>query len=406
MKKHLLTTLGITFIVSNLINAATLDGGDEGFESLRKKGFLADASAVCQLAYKDRDHLTEDCHRFLERRAHVDTDSIRAFGSDVAGGVTVNFNLEEQSYKLVAFMGTNGVLEQVKYLLEAVPSFPYVSSDDIFRIRPSPMGKKSPRCGVLSNFWENFVDSKWSDKGLDEETPLIFMGHSRGGAVADIAAWYTATMRGVKYRDMERGYQKIATVSFGQPAVFTSLLADQVDGFMKERSFKVGFSDDWAYRLFNHNWTVSTRDSRYLRPLSESADGVVSASTSMPSPSVPIFRGSADAVKTSLLSRVTYKMSGTLIELEEEGGHALENYMRHYGVELTPEPSGREKPKTIGRKPLEAQYEVEGGSSGDDEGKYEADEEAEGDEAQQYEVEGGSSDEEEGSSTMYEVEGD
>lgn len=394
--------MGITFIVSNSINAATLDSGDEGFEFLRKKGFLADASAVCQLAYKDRDHLTEDCHRFLERRAHVDTDSIRAFGTDVAGGVTVNFNMDEQSYKLVAFMGTNGVLEKVKYLLEAVPSFPYVSSDDIFRMKPSPMGKKSPRCGVLSNFWENFVDSKWSDKGLDEEIPVIFMGHSRGGAVADIAAWHTATTRGVRYEDMSRGYAGIATVSFGQPAVFTSFLADQVDGFMKDRSFKVGFSDDWAYRLFNHSWTVSTRDSRYLSPLSEVSDGVVAASTPMPSASVPIFRGSADAVKTSLLSRVTYQMSGTPIELEEEGGHALESYMRHFGVELTPEPSGRGKPKTIGRKPLEAQYEVEGGS-GDEEAS--SDEEA-GDEAQQYEVEGGSSDDEEASSTMYEVEGD
>jgi hypothetical protein len=172
-------------------------GHGADFTFLDTKGFLTDAASLCQIAYKEDDELTAECKRFLERRTHLDMDSIHPFGGDVAGGVTANFELKGVVYKLVAFMGTKGWLEQLNYVPEA-HTFPYIPVDDILKFKTSVFGHKSPRFGIVSNFWENYTASEWTRDSAEGETPLIFMGHSRGGAVADIAAWHTATFRGIE----------------------------------------------------------------------------------------------------------------------------------------------------------------------------------------------------------------
>jgi|GEM_PF-3050568 len=141
-------------------------------------------------------------------------------------------------------MGTKGVTEWLKYGGDFSASFPYIPADEIFRLKPSVFGHKSPRFGIVSNFWENYTASEWTRDSAEGETPLIFMGHSRGGAVADIAAWHTATFRGIEHKNMASGYQQIGTVSFGQPAVFTSFLSEYFDGFSRKHSFKTGFRED------------------------------------------------------------------------------------------------------------------------------------------------------------------
>jgi|GEM_PF-3385934 len=49
-------------------------------------------------------------------------------------------------------------------------------------------------------------------------------------------------------------------------------------------------------------------------------------------------------MNTTYPSRTTYKMSGTLVEIEEDDGHSMDNYLKHFEV--------------IGKD--EAKYEVEG----------------------------------------------
>jgi hypothetical protein len=134
---------------------------------------------------------------------------------------------------------------------------------------------------------------------------------------------------------MASGYQQIGTVSFGQPGVFTSFLSEYVDGFSMSRSFKVGFSGDLIFRKFQHHWSIPIKDARRIR------DSALITDESSP---YVLFKGTAENVSTSFLSRAQYRMSGTLVEIEEDGGHGMDNYLKHFEV--------------IGKD--EAKYDVEG----------------------------------------------
>lgn len=362
--------LGLTCLATNSVKAAD-------FSFLDSKDFLADSAALCQVAYKDEDQLTEDCREHLSMRKHIDVDSIAAFGNDVAGGVTANFELKGDSYQLVAFMGTNGLGQAAEYFDNL--TFPYHPANEIFRSHPfGETGAGS--FGVVSNFWRNYCESEWTFDSLDPDVPVIFMGHSRGGAVADIAAWHTATLRGVEAENLARGYRDIATVTFAQPAVFTSELARFTDRFIEDRSLKVGFEneEDWIYKKFHNHLTYSIEEAEKHRNAMTTLDEDFFGRTP------PLIQAYLRLHPTPC--RTKFSMSGNLIEIDAPGGHGIENYAEYFGVEITkPQPprGNRGKPGRARPAKEELQYEVEGGSDDDVEVEEEEGEESAHDEEEE-----------------------
>lgn len=145
---------------------------------------------------------------------------------DISGGITATYTSDFGSVKVVAFMGTNHWSEWSGYTLESANQLIPASTIDPLIVEGH----------VNTNFVANYQMSGWS-LPVRVDTHYVFTGHSRGGAVADIAALHL----GVRFSCFDR----IGALTFGQPAVFSQGLAEWVDRQMESRNVKVVIEGDF-----------------------------------------------------------------------------------------------------------------------------------------------------------------
>lgn len=215
------------------------DNGDIG-TLLRETTFQKSGVILSNLAYKtkskeERDELIGKLDRHEGWEVGGDANY---FGGDRAGGIVAKYTPRNANaaIQITAFMGTKVEKdlggfwgEGAGYLLESNSGFVGASLLDA---RLLGLG------GINNNFLLNYKESEWQGSGnYRVDDPHIFMGHSRGGAVAQLALLYAAVKN-------KKDFSKFGTLTFGAPAVFDKNLSEYVDLNMKSRTVHVALEGD------------------------------------------------------------------------------------------------------------------------------------------------------------------
>lgn len=190
--------------------------------------FQLQAACLSGMAYRDPDSAKYESK--LVRSMKWDL----RFGSQEAGGVVAEYTPESGSKVCVtAFTGTQGG-EWAGYVLDYSNQF----------LPAGVIDSRITRGYVNANFVENYKSTGWRIP-MGRSDPIVFTGHSRGGAVAQIAALHAGTFL--------NDFTHIGTLTFGAPAVFSKDLAQYVDVTMGSRNLKFALIEDFIPHILGWN---------------------------------------------------------------------------------------------------------------------------------------------------------
>lgn len=261
---------------------------------------------------------------------------LREFGDSPDGGVSLLYDFKEFRVTVTAFAGTPGlrqVSENFNPLAVPISEIGLTDENDYPIQLAESIQEDSYR--VNQNVVEHYLASEKKPPSGGLAGPVIFTGHSRGGAIADLATLHLA--------EASDSFHGLGTVTFGQVFAFSENLAAYVDANLpEERAVKVCGEGDVGPWLRRGAYAPTAREqSRAVSNVRKSHTSFEDDEAALVGRALQVKKDLGDdyaklgVPKYMLSGEIMWIKRGGLSQLAKIGGiqtnHSIETYIAEMG---------------------------------------------------------------------------